>query len=220
MNDPTVTNHTGILSTTHARKTGETPFTLLRNRSYSYKSQLKQPLILRNRSEHDPPMIRPHTKPARNRRHRRDRSSRFGGGLCMENMGFRTSAASQNAFCARHPLDPIGNSSTSICIAGTILQIQSTMECQRQRLHQHHLQSHVHFGNDPTVTNHTGILSTTHARKTGETPCIMRNRSDHDPPMIRTWSADDPTTYETVSQLSHRKGRSSKFGDALVYGKT
>ena len=87
----------------------------------------------------------------------------------------------------------------------------------RQLLHQHHLQSHVHFGNDPTVTNHTGILSTTHAPKTGETPCIMRNRSDHDPPMIRTWSAHDATTHETVSQPSHRKGRSSRFGKNFLW---
>ena len=45
-------------------------------------------------------------------------------------------------------------------------------------------------GNDPTVANHNGILSTTHARKTFETPFTMRNRSDHDPEtdpnMIRT----------------------------------
>ena len=39
-NDPTVVNHNGIPSTAHARKTGDTPFTM------------------RNQSEHDPPMIR------------------------------------------------------------------------------------------------------------------------------------------------------------------
>ena len=95
----------------------------------------------------------------------------------------------------------IGNSSTSttcnaICIAGTILQLQITMEFHRQLIHQHHLQSHLHCGNDPTVANHNGILSTAHARKTVETPFTMRNRSDHDPTMIR------PHT-ETVSQPSH-----------------
>ena len=116
----------------------------------------------------------------------------------------------------------IGNSSTSttcnaICIAGTILQLQSTMEFHRQLIHQHHLQSHLHCGNDPTVANHNGILSTAHARKTGETPFTMRNRSD--PTMIRTWSAHDPTTHETVSQPSHRRGRSSRFGDGLCMEK-
>ena len=40
----------GILSTARARKTLETPFTM------------------RNRSDHDPRMIRPHTKPSRTRR--------------------------------------------------------------------------------------------------------------------------------------------------------
>ena len=83
----------------------------------------------------------------------------------------------------------IGNSSTSntcnpIYIAGTILQLQITMEFHRQLIHQHHLQSHLHCGNDPTVANHNGLLSTAHARRTGETPFTMRNRSS----MIRPWS--------------------------------
>ena len=33
--------------------------------------------------------------------------------------------------------------------------------------------------------------------------------------MIRGWSEDDPTTPETVSHPSHRRGRSSRFGDRL-----
>ena len=84
----------------------------------------------------------------------------------------------------------IGNSSTSttcnpICSEGTILQLQIPMEFHRQLIHQHHLQSHLHCGNDPTVTNHNGILSTANARNTGETPFTMRNRSETDPTMIR-----------------------------------
>ena len=68
----------------------------------------------------------------------------------------------------------IGNSSTSttcnpIYSEGTILELQITMEFHRQLIHQHHLQSHLHCGNDPTVTNHNGILSTANARNTGET---------------------------------------------------
>ena len=89
----------------------------------------------------------------------------------------------------------------------------------RQLIHQHHLQSHLHCGNDPTVANHNGILSTAHARKTLETPLTMRNRSDHGPRMIRPWSENDPTTHETVSHPSHRRGRSSRFGDALCLEK-
>ena len=107
----------------------------------------------------------------------------------------------------------IGNFSTNttcnaICIAGTILQLQITMEFHRQLIHQHHLQSHLHCGNDPTVANHNGILSTAHARKTVETPFTMPNRSEH-----------DPTTHETVSHPSHRRGRSSRFGDGLCMEK-
>ena len=83
----------------------------------------------------------------------------------------------------------IGNSSTSTTCnpiyKGTILQLQITMEFHRQLIHQHHLQSHLHCGNDPTVTNHNGILSTANARNTGETPFTMRNRSETDPTMIR-----------------------------------
>ena len=47
----------------------------------------------------------------------------------------------------------------------------------------------------------------------------MRNRSDHGPRMIRPWSENDPTTHETVSHPSHRRGRSSTFGDALCLEK-
>ena len=90
----------------------------------------------------------------------------------------------------------IGNSSTSttcnpIYIVGTILQLQITMEFCRPRMHE----------------------------KTLETPFTMRNRSDHGPRMIRPWSENDPTTHETVSHPSHRRGRSSTFGDALCLEK-
>ena len=78
----------------------------------------------------------------------------------------------------------------------------------RQLIHQHHSQSHLHCVNDPTVANHNGILSAAHARKTLETPFTMRNRSEN-----------DPTTHETVSHPSHRRGRSSTFGDGLCMEK-
>ena len=119
----------------------------------------------------------------------------------------------ERSYSCKAQWNSIGNSSTSntcnpIYIAGTILELQITMEFHRQLIHQHHLQSHLHCGNDPTVANHNGILSTAHARKTGETPFTMRNRSAH-----------DPTTHETVSQPSHRRGRSSRFGDGLCMEK-
>ena len=93
------------------------------------------------------------------------------------------------------------------------------MEFHRQLLHQRHLQPHLQCGNDPTVANHNGILSTAHARKTLETPFTMRNRSENDPSMTRPWSEHDPTTHETVSHPSHRRGRSSTFGDGLCMEK-
>ena len=113
-NDPTVANHNGILSTAHARKTLETPFTT-RNR----------PTMVRDRSDHDPTMIRPHTRPSRNRR-TAEVSSRFGDGLCMEK--HRVSCIcylSKTHFVRDFLQNSIGNSSTSttcnpIYIAGTI----------------------------------------------------------------------------------------------------
>ena len=205
-NDPTVANHNGILSTAHARKTVDTPFTM------------------RNRSEHDPRMIRTYPtthETVSHPSHHRGRSSRFGDGLCMEK--HRVSCIcylSKTHFVRDFLQNSIGNSSTSttcnpIYIAETILQLQITMEFHRQLIHQHHLQSHLHCGNDPTVANHNGILSTAHARKTVDTPFTMRNRSEHDPRMIRTY----PTTHETVSHPSHRRGRSSRFGDGLCMEK-
>ena len=129
-------------------------------------------------------------------------------------------------------------------IAGTILQLQSTMEFHRQLLHQHHLQCHLHCGNDPTVANHNGIPSATHPPAPLAIPSTLRERSysckspmefcrphmhekhlkphlqcGTDPSMIRPWSEHDPTTHETVSQPSHRRGRSSRFGDGLCMEK-
>ena len=213
-NDPTVANHNGILSTAHARKTLETPFTM------------------RNRSDHGPKMIRPWSEndpttyeTVSHPSHRRDRSSTFGDVLCLEK--HRVSCIcylSKIHFMRDFLQNSICNSSTSttcnpIYSEGTILGLQITMEFHRQLIHQHHLQSHLHCRNDPTVTNHNGILSTANARNTGETPFTMRNRSDHGPKMIRPWSENDPTTHETVSHPSHRRGRSSTFGDALCLEK-
>ena len=126
----------------------------------------------------------------------------------------------ERSYSCKAQCNSIGNSSTSntcnpIYSEGTILQLQITMEFHRQLIHQQHLQPHLQCGNDPTVANHNGILSPTHARKTVGTPFTMRNRSEHDP----TTSENDPTTHETVSHPSHRRGRSSRFGDTLCMEK-
>ena len=102
----------------------------------------------------------------------------------------------------------IGNSSTSttcnpIYSEGTILELQITMEFHQQLIHQHHLQPHLQCGNDPTVANHNGILSTTHARKTVDTPFTMRNRSEHDPPMIRPHTR--PSRTRRTAEVDHRR---------------
>ena len=92
---------------------------------------------------------------------------------------------------------------------GTILELQITIEFHRQLIHQHHLQPHLQCGNDPTVANHNGILSTTHARKTVETPFTMRNRSNHDPTMIRTYPTmirphTRPSRTRRSAEVDHR----------------
>ena len=54
-----------------------------------------------------------------------------------------------------------------------ILELQITMEFCRPHMHETQVKPHLQCGNDPTVANHNGILSTTHARNTGETPFTM-----------------------------------------------
>ena len=168
-------------------------------RPHMHEKQLKphlqcgtDPSMIRDRSEHDPNMIRPHTRPSRTRRTAEVDHRSSWTHFVWKNIGFRASAISQKRIScetsfktpsATHPAAPLA---MPFALRGTILQLQITMEFHLQLIHQHHLQSHLHCGNDPTVANHNGILSTTHARKTVETPFTMRNRSEHDPRPIRT----------------------------------
>ena len=69
------------------------------------------------------------------------------------------------------------NLDAAIYTAGTILQLQSTMDFHRQLIHQQHLQSHLQWGNDPRVANHNGIPSATHQPAPLATPFTMRERS-------------------------------------------
>ena len=141
--------------------------------------------------------------------HRRGRSSTFGDALCLEK--HRVSCIcylSKTHFVRDFLQNSIGNSSTSttcnpIYSEGTILQLQITMEFHRQLIHQHHLQSCLHCGNDPTVANHNGILSTANARNTGDTPFTMRNRSETDPPMI--WPHTRPSRTRRTAEVDHRR---------------
>ena len=76
-----------------------------------------------------------------------------------------------NAATARSDLD------AAIYTAGTILQLQSTMEFHGQLIHQQHLQCHLHCGNDPTVAKHNGIPSATHPPAPLAIPFTLRERS-------------------------------------------
>ena len=177
-------------------------------RPHMHEKQLKphlqcgtDPRMVREWSEHDPTTHETVSQPS----HRRGRSSRFGDGLCMEK--HRLSCIcylSKTHFVRDFLQNSIGNSSTSttcnpIYSEGTILELQITMEFHRQLIHQHHLQPHLQCGNDPTVANHNGILSTTNARNTGDTPFTMRNRSENDPSMIREWSDHTRDRLATVA---------------------
>ena len=191
----------------------------MRERSYSCKSQWNSvdhtwtknswnPIYnaepIRDQSEDDPTTHETVSQPS----HRRGRSSRFGDGLCMEK--HRVSCIcylSKTHFVRDFLQNSIGNSSTSttcnpIYSEGTILELQITMEFHRQLIHQHHLQPHLQCGNDPTVANHNGILSTTHARKTVETPFTMRNRSETNPRMIRPHTR--PSRNRRTAEVDHR----------------
>ena len=173
-NDPTVTNYNGILSTANARNTGETPFTM------------------RNRSVHDPNMIRPHTRPSRNRRTAEVDHRGSGTDFVWKNIGFRVSAISQ-----KHISCETSFKSPSATHPPAPLAIPFTLQER------------------PTVTNHNGILSTANARNTGATPFTMRNRSAHDPNMIRTWSDHTRNRLATVApqrQIIEVRGRT-------LYGK-
>ena len=126
-----------------------------------YEVQLQKTIVLRMQPQHEATLTQPFTL--------RERS-----------------------YSCKAQWNSIGNSSTSttcnpIYIAGTILQLQITMEFCRPHMHEKQVKPHLQYGTDPT--------------------------------MIRTWSAHDPTTHETVSQPSHRRGRSSRFGDGLCMGK-
>ena len=145
---------------------------------------------MRNRSETDPRMIRtypnmirPHTRPSRNRRTAEVDHRGSGTDFVWKNIGFRASAISQKriscetssktlsatpppaplampftvreaSYSCKSQWNSIDNSSSSttcnpICIAGTILQLQITMEFCRPHMHEKQLNSHLQCGTDP-----------------------------------------------------------------------
>ena len=154
-------------SATHPPAPLAIPFTL-RERSYSCKSQWNSvdrtctkntwnPIYnaepIREWSNHDPTTH----ETVSHLSHRRGRSSAFGDGLCMEK--HRVSCIcylSKTHFVRDFLQNSIGNSSTSttcnpIYIAGTILQLQITMEFCRPHMHEKHLKPHLQCGTDPRM---------------------------------------------------------------------
>ena len=104
----------------------------------------------------DPRMIRPHTRPSRTRRTAEVDHRRSGTDFVWKNTGFRASALSKTHFVRDFLQNSIGNSSTSttcnpIYIAGTILQLQITMEFCRPHMHEKHLKPHLQCGTDPRM---------------------------------------------------------------------
>ena len=141
------------------------------------------PRPIRPWSEHDPTTHETVSHPS----HRRGRSSTFGDGLCMEK--HRVSCIcylSKTHFVRDFLQNSIGNSSTSttcnpIYNAGTILQLQITMEFCRPHMHEKQLKPHLQCGTDPRP---------------------IRDQSEDDPRMIRPHTR--PSRTRRTAEVDHR----------------
>ena len=96
-------------------------------------------------------------------------------------------------------------------IAGTILQLQSTMEFHRQ-----HPPAPLAI---PFTLRERSYSCKSHWNSVDRTCTKNSWNPIYNAEPIRPWSEHDPTTHETVSQPSHRRGRSSRFGDGLCMEK-
>ena len=95
----------------------------------------------------------------------------------------------ERSYCCKAEWNSIGNSSTSntcnpIYIAGTILQLQITMEFHRQLIHQHHLQS-IYIAGTILQLQITMEFCRPHMHEKQLKPHLQCGT---DPSMIRTWS--------------------------------
>ena len=164
-------------------------------------------------SDHDPTTHETVSHPS----HRRGRSSRFGDELCMEK--HRLSCIcylSKTHFVRDFLQNSIGNSSTSttcnpIYSAGTILGCKSQWNS---------------IGNSSTSTTCNPIYNAGTILQLQITMefCRPHMHEKQLKPHLQcgtdpTISDHDPTTHETVSHPSHRRGRSSRFGDELCMEK-
>ena len=171
-NDPRVANHNGNSIGNSSTSTTCNPIyiagTILQLqitmefcRPHMHEKHLKphlqcgtDPTMIRPWSENDPSMIRPHTRPSRNRRTAEVDHRRSGTDFVWKNIGFRASAISQKriscetSFKTPSATPPPAPRVNPIYSEGTILELQITMEFHRQLIHQHHVQSHLHCGNN------------------------------------------------------------------------
>ena len=116
---------------------------------------------MRNRSEHDPRMIRtypnmirPHTRPSRNRRTAEVDHRGSGTDFVWKNIGFRASAISQTCISCE-----TSSKTPSATPPPAPLAMPFTVR------------------NDPTVANHNGIPSATHPPAPLAIPFTLRERS-------------------------------------------
>ena len=111
----------------------------------------------------------------------------------------------ERSYSCKSQWNSIGNSSTSttcnpIYIAGTILQLR--------------------FGDGLCMEKHRVSCICKSQWNSVDRTCTKNSWNPiYNAEPIRAWSENDPTTHETVSHPSHRRGRSSRFGDGLCMEK-
>ena len=173
---------------------------------------------MRNRSENDPTMIQPHTRPSRTRRTAEVDHRRSGTDFVWKNTGFRASTISQKRIScetsfktpsATHPPAPLA-------IPFTLRERSYSCKSQWNSV-------------DRTCTKNTwnpiyNLRERSYSCKSQwnsvDRTCTKNTWNPiYNAEPIREWSDHDPTTHETVSHPSHRRGRSSAFGDGLCMEK-
>ena len=152
------------------------------------------PTMIRDRSDHDPSMIRPHTRPSRNRRTAEVDHRRSGTDFVWKN--YRVSCISQNRISCETSSKTPSATPPPAPLAMPFTLREGSYSCKSQ-------------------WNSVDRTCTKNSWNPIYNAEPIRDRSEHDPNI----SEDDPTTHETVSHPSHRRGRSSRFGDGLCMEK-
>ena len=172
-------------------------------------------------SEHDPRMIRPHTRPSRTRRTAEVDHRGSGTDFVWKNIGFRASAISQKRISCETSFKTPSATPPPTPLAMPFALRERSYSCKSQWNS---------IGNSSTSTTCNPIyiagtiLQLQIAMEFCRPHMHEKQLKPHlqcgtDPRPIRAWSENDPTTHETVSQPSHRRGRSSRFGDGLCMEK-